>query len=177
MKKAKITAVCGMMSALSIVLMFITTFISVLMYVLPIVTGLIVFFISEFAHKKWALGVFFTTAFLSLVLLADKEAGLTYALFFGYYPLIKHSVEKLPKALAWGVKLVLFNIAAVCIGVIGVVVFSVSAEEYKELGAFTIPLLLGLANVAFVFYDVAFSKYTGVLKYLAQKTQKSILKR
>ncbi len=177
MKKAKITAVCGMMAALSVVLMFITTFVSVLVYVLPIVTGLIVFFVSEFADKKWAAGVFFTTAFLSMILLTDKEAGLTYTLFFGYYPLIKHSLEKLPKVLAWIVKIVIFNVAAVCIGVLGVVVFGISAEEYKEYGELTIPLLLGLANIAFVLYDIAFSRNAPLLKLLALKTQKSILKR
>ena len=177
MKKAKITAVCGMMAALSVVLMFITTFVSVLVYVLPIATGLIVFFVSEFADKKWASGVFFTTAFLSLVLLTDKEAGLTYTLFFGYYPLIKHSLEKLPKALSWVVKLIVFNIAAVLIGVLGVVVFGISAEEYKEFGEFTIPVLLGLANIAFILYDIAFSRNTALLKLLAQKTKKSIMKR
>lgn len=177
MKKATITAVCGMMAALSVVLMFITTFVSVLVYVLPILTGLIVFFVGQFADKKWAVGVFFTTAFLSMILLTDKEAGLTYTLFFGYYPLIKSFLEKLPKALAWIVKLVIFNVAAVCIGVLGVVVFGVSAEEYKEFGEFTIPLLLGLANIAFVLYDIAFSRNTQLLKILAQKTQKAILKR
>ena len=176
MKKAKITAVCGMMAALSVVLMFVTTFVSVLVYVLPIATGLIVFFVSEFADKKWASGVFFTTAFLSLVLLTDKEAGLTYTLFFGYYPLIKHSLEKLPKALSWVVKLIVFNIAAVLIGVLGVVVFGISAEEYKEFGGFTIPVLLGLANIAFILYDIAFSRNTALLKLLAQKTKKSIMK-
>lgn len=177
MKKAKITAVCGMMAALSVVLMFITTFVSVFVYVLPVVTGLVVFFVSEFADKKWAAGVFFTTAFLSMILLTDKEAGLTYTLFFGYYPLIKNLIEKLPKILSWVVKIVIFNLAAVCIGVLGVVVFGISAEEYKEFGAFTIPILLGLANVAFILYDIAFSRNTPLLKILAQKTQKSILRR
>ena len=177
MKKAKITAVCGMMAALSVVLMFITTFVTVFVYVLPILTGLIVFFISEFADKKWALSVFFATAFLSLVLLTDKEAGLTYTLFFGYYPLIKYSIEKLPKALAWGVKLLVFNVAAVCIGALGVFLFGISAEEYNEFGKLTIPLLLSMANVAFILYDVAFSRNTPLLKLLAQKTKKSGLKR
>ena len=177
MKKAKITAVCGMMAALSVVLMFITTFVTVFVYVLPIITGMIVFFASELADKKWASGVFFTTAFLSMILLTDKEAGLTYTLFFGYYPLIKHSLEKLPKALSWVVKLVIFNIAAVGIGVLGVVVFGISAEEYKEFGEFTIPILLILANIAFILYDIAFSKNSALLKLLAQKTKKSIMKR
>ena len=177
MKKAKITAICGMMAALSVVLMFATTFVSVFVYVLPIATGLIVFFISELADKRWALCVFFTTAVLSLVLLTDKEAGLTYTLFFGYYPLIKHAIEKLPKLLAWAVKLLVFNVAAVCIGVLGVMLFGISAEEYSEFGEFTIPLLLGLANLAFILYDVAFTRNTPILKLLVQKTKKSVMKK
>ena len=177
MKKAKITAVCGMMAALSVVLMFITTFVPVLVYVLPIVTGLIVFFVSRLADKKWAMGVFFSTAFLSLVLLTDKEAALTYTLFFGYYPLLKETIEKLPKILSWLIKFLLFNIAAVSIGFLGVLLFGVSGEEYNEFGKFTIPVLLALANVTFTLYDVALSKNGNLLKLLAAKVQKSINKR
>lgn len=177
MKKAKITAVCGMMAALSVVLMFITTFVPVLVYVLPIVTGLIVFFISRLADKKWAMGVFFSTAFLSQVLLTDKEAALTYTLFFGYYPLLKETIEKLPKILSWLIKFLLFNIAAVSIGFLGVLLFDVSGEEYNEFGKFTIPVLLALANVTFILYDVALSKNGNLLKLLAAKVQKSINKR
>lgn len=76
MKKAKITAVCGMMAALSVVLMFVTTFVSVFVYVLPIVTGLIVFFVSEFADKKWASGVFLQQPFFHLFYLLTKKQGL-----------------------------------------------------------------------------------------------------
>ena len=177
MKKAKITAVCGMMAALSVVLMFITTFVPVLVYVLPIVTGLIVFFVSRVADKKWALGVFFSTAFLSLFLLTDKEAALTYTLFFGYYPLLKEPIEKMHRILSWLIKVLLFNVAAVIVGCLGVWLLGVSAEEYKEFGEFTIPILLALANVMFILYDLALSKNKGLLNYLASKVQKSINKR
>ena len=159
------------------VLMFITTFVPVFVYVLPIITGLIVLFVSELADKKWALGVFFSTAFLSLVLLTDKEAALTYALFFGYYPLIKNAVQKLPVIISWLVKFLLFNVAAVTIGVAGVFLFGMSGEEYNEFGEYTIPILLVLANVTFVLYDIALSKNGNLLKLLAHKAQKAINKR
>lgn len=177
MKKAKITAVCGMMAALSVVLMFISTFVPVFVYVLPIITGLIVYFVSELADKKWAIGVFFSTAFLSLVLLTDKEAALTYTLFFGYYPLLKDTIQKLPKVISWLIKFLLFNIAAVSIGFLGVFLFGMSGEEYNEFGEFTIPILLALANATFILYDVALSKNSNLLKILALKVQKAINKR
>ena len=132
--KTKNTAVCGLMIALSVVLMMLTTLIPVFMYVIPIVTGLLVLFVSDISNKKWGTGVYFSTAFLSLLLITDKEAALTYTLFFGYYPLIKEIIEKAPRILAWGLKLILFNLASVGIGVISFYVFGVAGDEYDEFG-------------------------------------------
>lgn len=174
MKKAKLTALCGMMTALSVVLMSITTIIPVLMYVLPIITGVIVIVVADIGSKKWALGVYFATAFLSLLLLTDKEASLTYALFFGYYPLIRDLLQRLPKLLSVAVKFLAFNCAAVLIGVAGVFLFGVSAEEYNEFGKATIPVLLGLSNIVFVLYDSILSKWNIVFVAFSQKLKKLI---
>lgn len=172
--KTKNTAVCGLMTALSVVLMMLTTLIPVFMYVIPIVTGIIVLFVADVSNKKWGAGVYFSTAFLSLLLITDKEAALTYALFFGYYPLIKESIEKLPKALAWILKIVLFNIAAVGIGVISFYVFGISGDEYDEFGKYTIPILLIMANVAFVLYDFCLTKNRFLLIRFSEKFEKMI---
>lgn len=172
--KTKNTAVCGLMTALSVVLMMLTTLIPVFMYVIPIVTGIIVLFVADVSNKKWGAGVYFSTAFLSLLLITDKEAALIYALFFGYYPLIKDSIEKLPKALAWILKIVLFNIAAVGIGVISFYVFGISGDEYDEFGKFTIPILLIMANVAFVLYDFCLTKNRFLLIRFSEKFKKMI---
>lgn len=172
MKKAKKIALCGMMSALSVVLMFFTTLLPVLMYVLPILTGIIVLLVFHMTDKKWALGVYFTTSVISLLLLTDKEAALTYTLFFGYYPLIKDIVEKLPRVVALLLKLLFFNVAAVMIGVVGVYVFGLSAEEYSEFGKATIPLLLSLANVVFIMYDLMLKKYKFFIIEIAKKANR-----
>ncbi len=172
MKKAKKTAICGMMSALSVVLMFFTTFTPVLMYVLPILTGLIVWLVSQMIDKKWALGVYFSTAIISLVLLTDKEAALTYTLFFGFYPLIKDVFERLPKAISWIIKILSFNVSAVLIGVVGVFIFGLSGEEYNEFGKATIPILLTLANIVFIMYDNMLKKYNFFMVELASKITK-----
>ena len=172
--KTKNTAVCGLMTALSVVLMMLTTLIPVFMYVIPIVTGIIVLFVADVSNKKWGAGVYFSTAFLSILLITDKEAALTYALFFGYFPLIKESIEKLPKALAWILKIVLFNIAAVGIGVISFYVFGISGDEYDEFGKFTISMLLIMANVAFVLYDFCLTKNRFLLIRFSEKFEKMI---
>ncbi len=172
MKKAKLTALCGMLTALSVVLMSITTVIPVLMYVLPIITGVIVIIVADIGGKKWALGVYFATSFLAFLLLTDKEASLTYALFFGYYPLIRDLIQRLPKLISVVVKILLFNCAAVLIGVAGVFLFGVSAEEYSEFGKATIPILLGLSNIVFILYDSILSKWNIVFVAFSQKLKK-----
>ncbi len=172
--KTKNTAICGLMTALSVVLMMLTTLVPVFMYVLPIVTGLLVLFTADVSNKKWGVGVFFSTAFLSLLLITDKEAALTYALFFGYYPLIKDVIDKLPKALAWILKFILFNCAAVGIGVMSFYLFGVSGEEYNEFGKYTIPILLLMANVAFILYDFCLTRNRFLLTRLSLKFKKFI---
>lgn len=172
--KTKNTAVSGLMTALSVVLMMLTTLVPVFMYVIPIVTGLLVLFVADVSNKKWGAGVYFSTAFLSLLLITDKEAALTYSLFFGYYPLIKDVIEKLPKLISWILKFFIFNLAAVGIGVISFYVFGVSGEEYNEFGKYTIPILLIMANVAFVLYDFCITKNRFLLIRISEKFKKMI---
>ena len=174
MKKAKITALCGMITAISVVLMLASTLLPVLMYVLPIVTSIGVLLVSEFAGKKWAFGVYFSTAVLSMILLTDKETALTYTMFFGYYPIIKSLFEKLPRILSRVLKTIVFNLAAVGIGFLGVWLFGVSGEEYTELGKFTIPLLLILANVTFIMYDYAISKNYVLIERIVRKIKEKM---
>lgn len=172
--KTKNTAICGLMTALSVVLMMLTTLVPVFMYVLPIVTGLLVLFTADVSNKKWGVGVYFSTSFLSLLLITDKEAALTYALFFGYYPLIKDIIEKLPQILSCILKFLLFNLAAVGIGVISFYLFGISGEEYNEFGKYTIPILLIMANIAFILYDLCLTKNRFLLTRISEKFKKII---
>ena len=88
--------------------------------------------------------------------------------------MIKDLIEKHPKPLAWFSKFILFNVAAVGIGVISFYLFGVSGEEYNEFGKYTIPILLVMANVAFVLYDVCLSKNRFLLTQLSLKFKKII---
>ncbi len=172
--KTKNTALCGVMTALSVVLMLFTTVLPILMYVLPIVTGLLVLFTADITNPKWAVGVYFSTSFLSILLLTDKESALTYCLFFGYYPIIKDIIEKLPKWASWILKFLLFNVAAVLIGVTGTFIFGISGDEYNEFGKLTIPILLFMANIVFILYDMCLTKNRFLLTGLSKKFKKVI---
>ncbi|MBO5857563.1 MAG: hypothetical protein J6Q87_04880 [Clostridia bacterium] len=168
MKKTRYTTISGMVSALSVVIMLLTNIMPSMMYVIPIITGAIVFAVNEIIGKKWALGVFFVTSFISFILLTDKEAALNYTLFFGYYPLLKPLYEKLPKVLSWGVKVLTFNVALVAIGVVVTFIFKLPFLD-EDMGKFTIPVFAVLFNIVFVMYDIMFTVFKTRLAPLFNK--------
>ncbi len=172
MKKAKKTALCGMLCALSVVLMFASSFAPVLMYVLPVLSGFLVWYVSSLINKKYALGVYFSTSFLSLLLLTDKETALAYAMFFGFYPIIRDCFKQLPKLIGWVLRFGLFNACAVAVGFLGVFLFGLSTEEYQEFGKWTIPILLTLANIMFIMYENMMNKLHFLLDEIVIKTKK-----
>ena len=173
MKKTRYTTISGMVSALSVVIMLLTNIMPSMMYVIPIITGAIVFAVNEIIGKKWALGVFFVTSFISFILLTDKEAALNYTLFFGYYPLLKPLYEKLPKVLSWGVKVLTFNVALVAIGLIVTFIFKLPFLD-EDMGKFTIPIFAVLFNVVFVMYDIMFTVFKTRLTQLFIKLKNKL---
>ena len=85
MKKSKRIALCGMLSALSLVIMLVAYF-PYLTYTLPALAGIMFAIVMVEIGPKWAWGSFVTTAILSL-LLCEKEAAVIFVAFFGsaYY--------------------------------------------------------------------------------------------
>lgn len=144
-----------------------------MMYVIPIITGAIVFAVNEIIGKKWALGVFFVTSIISFILLTDKETALNYTLFFGFYPLLKPVCEKLPKVLSWVIKLIVFNVAITAIGLIVTIVFKLPFLD-EDLGKFTIPLFAVLFNLVFVMYDIMFTVFKSRLAPLFNKLKNKV---
>ncbi|MBE6747825.1 MAG: hypothetical protein E7557_01175 [Ruminococcaceae bacterium] len=173
MKKTRYTTISGMVSALSVVIMLLTNIMPSMMYVIPIITGAIVFAVHEIIGKKWALGVFFVTSFISFILLTDKEAALNYTLFFGYYPLLKPIYEKLPKVLSWGVKVLTFNAALVVIGLTVTFIFKLPFLD-EDFGGFTIPAFAILFNLVFVMYDIMFTVFKTRLKPVFDKLKNKL---
>ena len=54
--------------------------------------------------------VYLATATLSFLLLPNKTVVLIYGMFFGFYPIIKKYLERLPIAMCWIAKITVFNV-------------------------------------------------------------------
>ena len=147
-----------MIAALSVVIMMLTI-IPVMTYAAPAFAGILLMVVVIEINKKWAFGVYAAAGILSLLLVTDKEAAVMYVAFFGYYPIIKAVLEsKLPRAVEWIVKFLIFNVTMVASYFVLIKVFGISMEDMNELGKYGPLILLALGNVVFVVFDIAITR-------------------
>lgn len=155
-KNSSKTAIGGVIAALSIVLMFLTSIIPSMTYALPAAAGILLIILVIEVDKKWAFGVYFVVSILSILLIADKEAAVMYIFFFGYYPILKAVFEKhFNLALSWIVKLIVFNIAVIIAFLITTYVFNIPFDEMEKYGKIAAFALLAAGNLVFIIYDFA----------------------
>jgi hypothetical protein len=108
----------------------------------------------------WGIASFAATALLSSIGSAEA-VSILYALFLGYYPVIKSSLERFSsKVLRWTLKLLLFNAALALLAALGRAVFTLGLPADSRL----LPALLLGANAVFVVYDLALTQL--ILFYL-----------
>ena len=149
-------ALGGMITALCLVLMFLTGIITIGTYALPAIAGALLIVMVVEMGARWAWAVYAAVAVLSLLFAPDKEAALLFVLFFGYYPIIKAVLERSfwkNKVLQIIVKLAVFNAAMVLSFVLAVWVLQMPQEAFTIFGLYLPWVLLLIGNVIFVIYD------------------------
>lgn len=93
MKPAKRLAFCGVLTAVSIAIMFMTAVIPIATYAIPAVCGaLLLFAVIEFS-KKQAMLIYLAVSILSFFIIPDRDASIAYIILFGYYPILKSLLE------------------------------------------------------------------------------------
>lgn len=96
---------------------------------------------------------------LGLLLLPDKANAVLYLVFFGLWPMVKSLIERLGKlALEWVCKLLFFYgvLSLLWFGLRGLLAPFLPPVLEAQAG-----LVYGLGTVAFVIYDLGFSKLIG----------------
>ena len=171
-KKSAQIALGGLFSALCVVLMFMTGLFPFATYALPALAGGMLVAVVVEMGAKTALTVYASAALLSLFIVADKEAALMFAFFFGYYPILKEKLEKLPSRLIeYIAKFGVFNAAVISAFLLMVKIFGFSeiAQEFGELGKYGIWIMLGLGNITFLLYDIALTRYISLYVHVLRK--------
>ena len=100
--------------------------------------------------------IWLVTSILGLILLPIKTPAVFYALFFGFYPILKEKLEKLPRLISWILKPVIFHACIALIWGVFKLFIPVALEEMG--GGRMLASLYALALVCFVLYDIALTR-------------------
>ncbi len=167
----------GIVGALSLVLMLLTSVIPFGTYAFPAFAGMLLVCIVIELGYSWAFVVYFVVSVMSFLLLTDKEAALYYVVFLGFYPIIKGLFEKLSsRFLQYVFKFAVFNLCMVIAFFVSVSLLSIPKESFNLFGVYLPWVFLLLGNIVFVLYDYCVSKLVTVYllkihKLLANKTK------
>lgn len=159
MKTSVKVSLGGIVAALSLVLMLLTSIIPFGTYAFPCFAGILLILLVFNLGFRWAVAVYFVTAVLSFLLLTDKEAALYYTAFLGFYPILKGAIERIPsKVLQYIVKFAVFNICMIAAFFIGMTVLSVPKESFTLFGIYLPWVFLILGNLFFILYDLCITR-------------------
>ena len=156
---SKNIALGGIVAALSLAMMFLTSVLPFGVYAFPTFAGILLVVIVIEMGYSWAVSVFAVVALLSFLLVANKEAALYYAAFLGFYPIIKSLLEHIKrKWLCYLLKFLIFNICMIIAFYIGISVLSIPKESFELFGLYLPWLFLIAGNIFFVLYDVCVTR-------------------
>ena len=146
-----------MLSALGVVLLYIGSLVEALDLSAAVLASLacIIAVIEYGKGAPWA--VYGVTSVLSLILLPVKTPAAFYAIFFGFYPILKEKIERRPRLLQWVIKEVIFNVSLVIMG-FAVYFLSTTGDNLLLESPLIIAATVVMAELAFVLYDIALTR-------------------
>ncbi len=149
-------ALCGVVAALSVVILFMTGIVPVATVALPAVAGCFLIAVVAETSVRWGVMVYAVVSILSLFLVPDREAALLYVVFFGYYPALYGALGRVQnRVLRWVLKFLVFNVAIVLESLLAIFLLNIPMEEMLPFGWISIPILWILFNAVFVLYDLS----------------------
>ena len=156
-KRTKYIAFCGIFSALGIVALFLGGITRILdLSAVIIATALMLIAFEEL--KFSALAIYFVTGILAFVLPIDISVAIEY-LLFAIYPVFKPYLEKLPRALAWTIK-----VAYMCISFVGLTLLLQFVLGSPDVWYINVIFCVG-GVMSFVLVDVLLSRLSLYYKY------------
>jgi hypothetical protein len=174
MKHSANVAFGGMIAALSVALMFSSSLFPFATYAIPAIAGMLLMVVCAQMGYRWAALIYAAVSVLSFLIVADREAALFYAMFFGYYPILKGLLERRNRrVLEWVLKFAVFNASVIAAYWIALNVLGIPDDTLKTFGPAGPWILLGAGNLVFLLYDVALTQmFSRYLYYLQPKLKK-----
>ncbi len=155
-KQTKFLTVSAMLCALGVVILMLGALIEVLDISTAVIASILcVYAVIEMGGAyPWLIWI--VTSLLAFLLLPQKTPAVFYALFAGFYPILKEKLEKLNRPLAFLLKLAVFHISLAALYFCLRIFFPASLDIQDLIW---IPVILYvLSLVCFILYDIALSK-------------------
>ncbi|MGN1003722.1 MAG: hypothetical protein ACI4O5_02715 [Oscillospiraceae bacterium] len=153
-KKSKQIAVCGVTAALGVVIMMLGAVLGIGMYLAPMLVGVCLIPIGREWGAKYQILLWIVISLLSLILVSEPEENLMFLGLFGWYPILRPTLQKLPPVLRVVVKLLIFNVVVIALELLLLLVL-----VPEGMGTALTVLLLVLGNVTFLVYDFAIPRF------------------
>ena len=148
-------AASAVLSALGVVLLTVGAFVSVLDLSMAAIASLTVVFAVIELKGKYPYLVYFVTSVLSLLLLPSKAPALLFALFAGYYPILKAWLEgRFSRTVSWLFKILTFTVAFALIAFVSIKVFTLFELTWQWWYAAALAFVVAV----FVLYDIALTR-------------------
>lgn len=173
-KKSKVIALCSLLAALGVVIMYLGAIIDVLDLTTAAFASMlcVVVMIEIGGVYPWLL--YAVTGTLSFLLLPQKFGALIYVFLAGYYPMLKFVFERCKKRVTeWILKLAMFNAAMALL-----VIMSVFVLALPDMTKGYVIALFALGNFTFIVFDFALDLliYLYIVKYRKQLRVERMLK-
>ena len=153
-KTTRRLAAAALLAALGTVLLAVGALVDVLDLSMAAIAALTVVFAVIELRGPYPYLIYAVTSLLGLLLLPSKTPALIYALFAGYYPIVKAVFERhFPRPVAWLFKILLSN-AALALSVFLVVRFFMAPGSVERWHYW----LLLIGTPVFILYDYALTK-------------------
>lgn len=153
-KQSKRIAVCGITAALGVVIMMLGAVLGIGMYLAPMLVGVCLSPVGREWGTKHQILLWIAISLLSLMLVSDLEENLMFLGLFGWYPVLRPALQKLPPVLRVIAKLLIFNVVVIALELLLLLVL-----VPESMGTALTVLLLALGNGTFLVYDFAIPRF------------------
>lgn len=167
-KRTKFLTVSAMICAISVIILSFGSLIEVLDITTAVFASLLCIYAVIELGGAYPWLIWIVTSLLSLLLLPQKTPALFYALFAGFYPILKEKLEKLKKPVSYILKLLVFHLSLAAI-VAGLRLFFPADLDMGSFWWMPIALYI-MCLTCFLMYDFALSKL--ITFYLIRLRQK-----
>lgn len=151
-------AFCAMTGALCVVLLLLGGIVELGMYAMPMLAGLAMIPAGERYGRSYQAMVWVTVSVLAFLLVPQVEENLLFFAFFGWYPMVRPRLQRLPRLLRVVCKALCFNLPVALVETLVMLVLVPQAMEPMFLG-----ILLAMANVTFWLYDFVVPRFDVLL--------------